>query len=474
LASAKSEAIFAELRVADSSLLGINPSQGRLESCFREAAEGTGRALDFLDRRTTLFKKLNQVARVAIASLAMAAAGTVGAQQWLTHRNAATLNTGGDMEMMNYPLGFYCNEVDGNTQLILEQRARRTIRLPLTPIYDNVWYIGSAYVGAFIIKTADGLVMVDTGNNTQEVLDFIEPALKSLGLSPSFPLKGIFLSHGHGDHDGGAMYLHETYGAPVFIGSADAAGKPYSPTTWDSTDHSVRTISIGGMTFTITPTPGHTPGSTTAVVTVKDSGQDVNVVITGGSNIPDEVPGQLDYLDSVERTYPLIRAMNVQGGMHPHPHWDGTIVRLNEIIANGRSSPGQYIYGNDTMLRRVAVIRECAAAQLIKTGFTGAIPVWRVNKIEFLPGSPTVNNIAARLTSGWGPTTNQSVTFATQTGASCAAVTDSGGFASCALHPLRTGDKVTASFAGAESSDFVDLPADASANVCSNGNCKDK
>ena len=62
-----------------------------------------------------------------------------------------------------------------------------------------------------------------------------------------------------------------------------------------------------------------------------------------------------------------------------------------------------------------------------------------------------------------------------ETGASCTALTDADGVASCQVNPLRPHkDTLTASFAGSESTDFVDLPAERSALVCSNGNCNAK
>jgi hypothetical protein len=40
------------------------------------------------------------------------------------------------------------------------------------------------------------------------------------------------------------------------------------------------------------------------------------------------------------------------------------------------------------------------------------------------------------------------------------------------VRPLRPHrDRITAKFEGAETADFVDLPAESSALVCSNGNC---
>jgi glyoxylase-like metal-dependent hydrolase (beta-lactamase superfamily II) len=60
--------------------------------------------------------------------------------------------------------------------------------------------------------------------------------MQTLGLSASYPLKAVFLTHGHGDHDGGAKWLLDNLGARSYIGSADAAGKTYAPITIDSAE----------------------------------------------------------------------------------------------------------------------------------------------------------------------------------------------------------------------------------------------
>jgi hypothetical protein len=127
-------------------------------------------------------------------------------------------------------------------------------------------------------------------------------------------------------------------------------------------------------------------------------------------------------------------------------------------------------------MRQLAVARECSAAWLTKLDATQALPVWRFNTIEFIGGNPTPTKVAAQVKNGWGTLANQKVTFSvSETGAACTATTNAEGIASCDIRPLRPHkDKVTASFAGSQSTDFVDLPAEATAQVCSNGNCNTK
>ena len=165
------------------------------------------------------------------------------------HLDAATRNVGNDPFMTQYARAFYCNLPEDNNEIVIASRgwnnttgtgANAQYRIPLTQIFDDVWFIGNHYVGQYLIKTPGGLVQVDAGNNANEVATFNHPAMQSLGLSASYPLKAVFLTHGHGDHDGGAQWLLTNLGARSYLGSADAGGKSYAPTTINSTDLSFR------------------------------------------------------------------------------------------------------------------------------------------------------------------------------------------------------------------------------------------
>jgi glyoxylase-like metal-dependent hydrolase (beta-lactamase superfamily II) len=417
----------------------------------------------------------------AIASASLATAQTVQSE---LHRDAATRNVGGDPFMMQYARAFYCNLPDDNNQIVIASRgwnnttgigANAVYRIPSTQIFDDVWFVGNHYVGQYLIKTPAGLVQVDAGNNANEVATFNYPAMQALGLSASYPLTGVFLTHGHGDHDGGAKWLLDNLGARSYLGSADAAGKSYVPNTIDSTDLSFREMAIGGKKFWVLPTPGHTNGSTSAVLEVQDWGTTRRVLINGGQSMTSSIPAVANYLDSIERTYVMAKALHVDGVMTPHIYWDGEGEKMREILATGRTNPSQHIYGHQSVLRQLAVARECSAAWLTRLDATATRNIWRFNTVEFV-GNPTPEKVAAKVTNGWGALVGQPVTFSVaETGASCTATTDADGVASCAVRPLRPHrDRITATFAGAESAEFVDLAADTSALVCSSGNCNAK
>ncbi len=129
---------------------------------------------------------------------------------------------------------------------------------------------------AYVVETSDGLVLVDSGleSDCQSLMQ----QMKFLKLNP-IRLKKILLTHAHGDHVLGAMYLHRLTGALVHAGRADsdilrAGGPPEAlfsiydmsgtqthPTEVDVELVGGETIHCGDVQFQVIGTPGHTPGS---------------------------------------------------------------------------------------------------------------------------------------------------------------------------------------------------------------------
>src|SRR6266581_4342747 len=87
-------------------------------------------------------------------------------------------------------------------------------------LFDNLYFVGLANVYAWAYDTPDGIVMLDTLNNSKDAEVTIAGGMKKLGLDPT-RIKYIIITHAHGDHFGGAPYLKEHYGAHV-IASEEA------------------------------------------------------------------------------------------------------------------------------------------------------------------------------------------------------------------------------------------------------------
>ena len=309
----------------------------------------------------------------------------------------------------------------------------------------------------------------ETPNNAAEMLNYNLPALTQLGWGPSAPLHAALITHGHGDHDGGASQIKASTGATIYLGSADAANKAYQPVQLDSSVLTPYDITVGGRSITVLSTPGHTPGSIGYVVRAQDGGKEVRLFVSGGSSMSGGVPAIRNYLDSMERTYALLKTMKVDSASNPHVYWDGSLSLIKKIQAEGRKAPSQFIIGNEKLLRAFAIGRSCTAAWLARQDPTANVPVWRVSAIDFLPASAAPGRIAAKVTNGWGPVPYQPVTFTVEgSGAVCSATTDGQGVATCGsqIGPLRPGvDRITAAFAGASTSEIVDLGSERTATV---------
>ncbi|PLV58188.1 MBL fold metallo-hydrolase [Brachyspira pilosicoli] len=181
---------------------------------------------------------------------------------------------------------------------------------PLKPtkVFDNVYCIGSVSVVAWVIETSDGLILIDSMWDDRDA-KLIEEGIKGFGLDPK-DLKYIILSHGHGDHYGGANYLRNKYAAKVVLTKTDTdlmynlntgANSPRSPKTKvDIYSKDKDVIKLGDTSITILETPGHTAGCSSFIFPVKYKGKEYTAVLWGGTGLPKEKELLAKYKESAE------------------------------------------------------------------------------------------------------------------------------------------------------------------------------
>lgn len=181
---------------------------------------------------------------------------------------------------------------------------------PLTPtkVFDNVYCIGSVSVVAWVLETEQGLILIDSMWDDRDA-QLIEKGMRQLGLEPE-QLKYIIVTHGHGDHYGGANYLREKYGAQVVMTKVDT-DLMYNLNTGANSARSPKTkvdifvqdqdkISLGNTDVTIVETPGHTPGGLSVIFPVYDKEKTYTAVLWGGTGIPADKELQKKYKQSAE------------------------------------------------------------------------------------------------------------------------------------------------------------------------------
>lgn len=85
-------------------------------------------------------------------------------------------------------------------------------------LHENIYFIGSSRVSVHLIRTEEGLVIIDTGY--PEMYEQILDSMEYLGFDPK-DICAVFHSHGHIDHFGCTQKLHQISKAVTYISRID-------------------------------------------------------------------------------------------------------------------------------------------------------------------------------------------------------------------------------------------------------------
>lgn len=229
------------------------------------------------------------------------------------------------------------------------------VRFEPTEVFENVYFIGDSWICTMLYVTDQGnIIMWDALESTDDMINILEPDMKKLGLDPA-RITTVFVSHGHGDHFGGAKYLQDTYGAKVYMHADDretmANGRPGGPTppyideffyTWVWADGTVSNydVTVDNVTFTFMHTPGHTPGSVSFFVPVTAfDGTQHTLTGWGGTSAPrNNLTGMVDaYLNSATNYRNYINANGVDSFLSMHPFVDYSTDNVAKVLETGSS-----------------------------------------------------------------------------------------------------------------------------------------
>jgi metallo-beta-lactamase class B len=310
----------------------------------------------------------------------------------LTHINNAYLLAGKDLSPTYIPSLFIVPRrgLGAPAMVAPSPSLGGAARVPPTKMFDQLYYVGSSTLGSYALRTSDGIILIDTMNNAMDAEQIIEPGMRTLGLDPA-QIKFILITHGHGDHYGGAKYFQDKYGSKVMMGGPDwaqleaargraaAAGRQggggggNAPPTRDLDIADGQKLVLGDTTVALYLSPGHTPGSMSAIFPVTDGGQRHVVSLFGGTGLPTTRAGLETYLGSVER---LIRAginATADVAISTHPIFDGTDDKALALAANPRrpGTPNPWVLGHSGYLRYMMVNLEVAQtvrAMMIEAG----------------------------------------------------------------------------------------------------------
>ncbi len=233
--------------------------------------------------------------------------------------------------------------------------AARAKSAPAAPapfrIFDDVYYVGTDWVSAYLIATEDGLILIDAlyGEFTDRAVE----GIRRLGFVPG-DVRYVLVTHGHYDHAGGARRLQETLGARVGMTAADWAlvesGReskehPFEPPRRDLVLRDGDAITLGGTTVNVRVTPGHTPGVLSLEFPVRDGDHTHRAFVFGGIglNFSGEARTR-QYIESVRR----IRALEgIEVNLTNHPGSERIFERAAVLAARGPGEPHPFVSRDD-------------------------------------------------------------------------------------------------------------------------------
>jgi metallo-beta-lactamase class B len=249
-------------------------------------------------------------------------------------------------------------------------------------VFDNLYYVGQTEYSAWAVATSDGIIIIDTIWD-YSVEDEIVGGLTKLGLDPK-TIKYAIVSHGHIDHAGGAKYLQDHYGTRIILAAADWDLLDRTAGAWPKPKRDIvatdgQRLTLGDTTLTLYLTPGHTLGTISTLIPVKDGGKPHVAAEWGGTAfnwlrnravyITPERPDRFwfeTYSTSAERFRDIVAKSGADVIISNHTIFDGSKTKLPAVQERKPGDPNPYVIGKDSVQRYLTVADECAKAGLLR------------------------------------------------------------------------------------------------------------
>jgi metallo-beta-lactamase class B len=243
-------------------------------------------------------------------------------------------------------------------------------------VFDNLYFVGQTEYSAWAVTTSAGIILIDALWE-YSVEDEVVGGLQKLGLDPK-TIRYVLVSHAHADHAGGARYLQSRFGARVILSDADWDLLAQDTGAWpkprrDLTATDGEKLTLGDTTLTLYLTPGHTPGTISTLIPLRDSGRRHLAAEWGGTGFnftitPDRP--QKYWFEAYRQSAERFRAIAARAGadviLSNHPYLDGSTTKLPAMAHRQAGDPHPYVVGTAGVERYLTVAAECAQAGLLR------------------------------------------------------------------------------------------------------------
>jgi metallo-beta-lactamase class B len=235
-------------------------------------------------------------------------------------------------------------------------------------VFDNLYFVGMTEFATWAITTSDGIIVIDPVFDYSVEAEVVD-GLRKLGFDPA-DIRYVLVSHGHGDHAGGAKFLQEEFGARVLLGAADWDLLDEQNPSWkprrDIEVVDGQKLTLGDTTLELYLTPGHTYGTISTLLPVRDGGSRHVAALWGGTLFnfgPD--PKRVEaYAESASRFGDIAARAGADVLLSNHTDYDGSKQKIPALARRRPGDPHPYVVGADSVERYLTVAHECALAAL--------------------------------------------------------------------------------------------------------------
>ena len=247
-------------------------------------------------------------------------------------------------------------------------------------VFDNLYFVGQSEYSVWAVTTSQGIILLDTIYDYSVEAEVID-GLKKLGLDPS-QIKYAIVSHAHSDHAGGAKFLQDR-GVRILMSAADwdlleRGSGPRAKRDMVVTDG--MSLTLGDTTLRMYFTPGHTQGTVSTIIPVRDNGKPHVAALWGGT-LFNFVRGGAAYISPTTpvswwfETYAAsarrFRDTAAKAGadilLSNHTEYDGSTTRLPAMRTRKPSDSHPYVVGAARVARFLTMAEECANAGLVRS-----------------------------------------------------------------------------------------------------------
>ena len=239
-------------------------------------------------------------------------------------------------------------------------------------VFDNLYWVGQTRYSAWAVTTSEGIIVIDPLFE-YSVEAAIAEGLERLGFDPA-DIRYVIVSHGHRDHVGGARYLQERFGARVVMAAEDWDLVERSGGDWPKPERDIEAydgyeLELGETTLTLYATPGHTPGTISTLIPVRDGDATHVAALWGGTAFnfigdDDEATWFRAYAASAERFVEIARVAGADVLLSNHPLYDGSTTKLPALASRQSGEPHPFVIGTESIDRYLTVAAECARVGL--------------------------------------------------------------------------------------------------------------